>query len=452
MSNTFIRITALSFLFLYALACFPQEREHTSEITMELIDVFCPVVLMKENFLPKAKIEIQKGISKKEVLPHWNADINSGEFVSIEKVRERYNEWSGFIDNIKYNELFLKVIEDVFTADELSTLNQYLNTGFGKKIVSLFKVKLQKIEKSEEALPYLDPSDEITIKYFAEDLDDFIAFLQTELGKKFIYTSTETDIRFPRIMLLCSAVMRSVLSESIKRYNLERFQNENARETKSVIVASASITKDALLNKDQLALREYPKGDIPAGSLYLNALDLLARGRVISDIQAGTPVTMKQIESTLVVVPRDSVSAGAAITKSKFAVRNIASANVKPDYLKPAEFAGVEFNILADAIEPGRPVPKSSILSQQESCQLAGGLRSIDGTELLDVSLTNSRENNVRLNWINYDGKEVGYGEIMTKQTKKMQTYKTHPWVIRSLEGECLALFNFTENAQVTVK
>lgn len=451
LGNAFIRIPVLSILFFYTMAGFSQEREYNAT-AMELIDVFCPLDSLKELFLPDAKTEIQEGINREGVLPHWNTDLNSVEVEPDNNVQERYNEWAGFIDNFAYNDFFLKVIEGEFTHDELKILNKYLITGSGKKLLRLYMEIFPEIEESDMALLNLDPSDEITINYFAGDLDDFIAFRQTELGQKFLFYSTKNYIRIPKILVLCHAVMRSVLRGAIERYNLERFQNESIRETRSVIVANTSITNGAVLTQNQLALREYPNDDIPAGSLFLNSLDIIVNGRVSSDIKAGTPVIMEHIESTLVVVPRDSVPAGTVITRSKFAVRNIASANVSPGYLVPEEFADIEFYILADAIEQGSPIPKSSILSQQDSCRLARGLKSINGTDLLDVSITNSREKNVRLNWINYDGMEVDYGEIKANETKNMQTYITHPWVIRSLDGECLALFNFIENTQVTVK
>ena len=448
--NAFFRIPVLTLLFFYSFAGFSQEGEY-SAAAMELIDVFCPSDPLKERFLPDAKIEILEGINREGVLPHWNADLNAVETEPVDNIQERYSEWASFIDNVPYSEVFLKVIEEAFTHDELSMLNEYLNAGFGKKLVRLYMERLPEIKKSDEALLHLDPSDDITIKYFADDLDDFIAFRQTELGQKFLFY-TEDYIHIPIIMALCNVAMRSVLGNAIELYKLERFQYEYKRAASSVVVANTLIPAGAVLNKNKLALREYPKDDVPAGSRFLNTLDLIVNGRVMSDIQAGTPVTMEHIESSRVVVPRDSVPAGTIITQSKFATREIASANVVPDYLLPEEFADVQFNILDDALETGSPVRKSSILSQQDSCKSARGLKSIDSNNQLAVSFTNSRKNSVWLIWINFDGNEMDYGEIRASETKNMQTYKTHPWVIRSFEGECLALFNFTENTQVTIK
>ncbi|EPS36470.1 hypothetical protein H072_10039 [Dactylellina haptotyla CBS 200.50] len=59
------------------------------------------------------------------------------------------------------------------------------------------------------------------------------------------------------------------------------------------------------------------------------------------------------------------------------------------------------------------------------------GSKSVSGDKPTKVYFINNRTSPVHLWWLDYEGRRVSYGSVGANgDTKEMDTYVTHPWVV----------------------
>lgn len=69
-------------------------------------------------------------------------------------------------------------------------------------------------------------------------------------------------------------------------------------------------------------------------------------------------------------------------------------------------------------------------------------LRSIESRVPVKIVICNTSKRTVTVNWINYEGNEVLYGEMNPFHTRLINTYATHPWIFRDSQTKMLAIFD----------
>jgi hypothetical protein len=67
-------------------------------------------------------------------------------------------------------------------------------------------------------------------------------------------------------------------------------------------------------------------------------------------------------------------------------------------------------------------------------------LKSIDSNTPVSVEFDNETNQTVELFWLDFNGKEVSYGQIKPGDSKFMGTYATHPWIARGLDNKAIRI------------
>ena len=69
------------------------------------------------------------------------------------------------------------------------------------------------------------------------------------------------------------------------------------------------------------------------------------------------------------------------------------------------------------------------------------GLKSTAASLQLNLQITNSLSETIKLYWVNYDGNAVLYGNVTSGNEISQGTYGTHPWLITTTSDELIAYF-----------
>jgi hypothetical protein len=78
---------------------------------------------------------------------------------------------------------------------------------------------------------------------------------------------------------------------------------------------------------------------------------------------------------------------------------------------------------------------------QPLSCDQLPTLKSDQGDAATQVVFKNLKNIPVQVFWLDYSAHEQFYFELKPNTMELVQTYLSHPWVIRSVEGKCLDIF-----------
>jgi hypothetical protein len=93
--------------------------------------------------------------------------------------------------------------------------------------------------------------------------------------------------------------------------------------------------------------------------------------------------------------------------------------------------------------EPSRPPPdpEPADAIQRLPCSEERLLRSGPSERSLDIGFVNVGPDPVVMYWLGFDGARVAYARLAPQQAYRQQTYLTHPWLVSSPKGNCLAIF-----------
>ncbi len=84
-----------------------------------------------------------------------------------------------------------------------------------------------------------------------------------------------------------------------------------------------------------------------------------------------------------------------------------------------------------------QPVPSSARASSM-SCSQVRGLRSLHSREPTKVTFVNQSGMYRGLNWIDLQGNVKSFGGMNSGETKTVDTFRTHPWMISTGPGDCI--------------
>ncbi len=84
-------------------------------------------------------------------------------------------------------------------------------------------------------------------------------------------------------------------------------------------------------------------------------------------------------------------------------------------------------------------------------CSDVGNIKSIEGTVKYKIDFVNSRDESVDMFWINYEGQEELKQTMLPGDSWGVNTYATHPWLVRDKSGDCLALYNSRSSVVVEI-
>jgi hypothetical protein len=86
------------------------------------------------------------------------------------------------------------------------------------------------------------------------------------------------------------------------------------------------------------------------------------------------------------------------------------------------------------------------------ACSEEGGLRSLSSTSGIAMSFTNQRSDSVKLYWLNFSGVRVNYSTIAPGATYRINSYRTHPWVVTDSSDQCQVIYLPEEDgANITI-
>lgn len=80
--------------------------------------------------------------------------------------------------------------------------------------------------------------------------------------------------------------------------------------------------------------------------------------------------------------------------------------------------------------------------SPAERCANIAPFRSVRGFATpTTVRFINDTSTTKKLYWLNYDGQQVLYGEVLPGQAHPQETFLSHPWLVTELGGACVGIF-----------
>ena len=108
-------------------------------------------------------------------------------------------------------------------------------------------------------------------------------------------------------------------------------------------------------------------------------------------------------------------------------------------------------SVMTDAT-PAAPVNTLAGPVADIGCGALGELQSLDSTQRARLDIVNHRDTELTLGWIDYQGEEQASGSVPAGAEKRVNTYVTHPWVVRDAEGTCLAVYVSDYPAKIGIR
>ncbi len=88
----------------------------------------------------------------------------------------------------------------------------------------------------------------------------------------------------------------------------------------------------------------------------------------------------------------------------------------------------------------GAPPAGAAEAGPDPRCAMAGNLRSVDGPDLMTLTLRNDTEGYRGINWIDFDGVRRDYGGLNPDATVSFDTREGHVWEFTDGPGNCLEI------------
>ncbi len=86
-----------------------------------------------------------------------------------------------------------------------------------------------------------------------------------------------------------------------------------------------------------------------------------------------------------------------------------------------------------------QPVP-SSARPGQRSCAERAGLRSLHSREPTKITFVNRSGQYRGIVWMNFKGGFQDFGGLNSGESKTIDTFRTHPWMITTGPGDCIQI------------
>lgn len=95
---------------------------------------------------------------------------------------------------------------------------------------------------------------------------------------------------------------------------------------------------------------------------------------------------------------------------------------------------------------------KPTALYAISTCEILNDIKSTKGDSPIQVTFKNSRADVIQMYWINYQGVEEKKATISAGDSWTVNTFLTHPWVVRKSNGDCLEIHNNESKFIVNVR
>jgi von Hippel-Lindau disease tumor supressor len=94
----------------------------------------------------------------------------------------------------------------------------------------------------------------------------------------------------------------------------------------------------------------------------------------------------------------------------------------------------------------------SAVYAAPTKCLAEAKLRSVAGTTTTTIAFRNTKQNVLKLYWLNYKGRREFWADIAPEGNLPISTYVAHPWVITDEQGNCISVYvaGGTESHTVT--
>ena len=89
--------------------------------------------------------------------------------------------------------------------------------------------------------------------------------------------------------------------------------------------------------------------------------------------------------------------------------------------------------------------------SKEDAPSVSCKLTSVDGNQEVPIEFINSSNRTVAIYWLDYEGEEVFYRALRSRESYELQTYVTHPWCMRDAETGVSILAVTVESAEPQV-
>ncbi|MBP9151673.1 MAG: hypothetical protein KBF73_05280 [Flavobacteriales bacterium] len=73
----------------------------------------------------------------------------------------------------------------------------------------------------------------------------------------------------------------------------------------------------------------------------------------------------------------------------------------------------------------------------ETDCEQLAGMHSDNSLDPITVTFVNNSKRELHINWIDYNGSEVGYYDLEDGDSVVVPTYLTHVWIIRLTNNAC---------------
>jgi hypothetical protein len=78
---------------------------------------------------------------------------------------------------------------------------------------------------------------------------------------------------------------------------------------------------------------------------------------------------------------------------------------------------------------------------QALNCGQAGSIRAQTEEDPSEIEIANETSAAIQVHWIDHNGARERYGTLEPGESSAFETYRTHPWMITSDSGACIAVF-----------
>lgn len=79
--------------------------------------------------------------------------------------------------------------------------------------------------------------------------------------------------------------------------------------------------------------------------------------------------------------------------------------------------------------------------AMETKCLGEGQLRSVDFSKPTSMRFSNHSKSTKLIYWLNYQGVRVLYNRLRPNSSYTQQTFVTHPWIVTSTAGKCIAVY-----------
>ena len=120
--------------------------------------------------------------------------------------------------------------------------------------------------------------------------------------------------------------------------------------------------------------------------------------------------------------------------------------------IKPVFAWAIGAVVVTSGCSSPAPIKPDTPLFETVACEDLDQLSSDIGKDEIRVVFSNNRAEPIRLHWINYAGVEELKEVVASGEQWSVDTFLTHPWVVRDIAQNCLTIYNSALSFTVDVQ